>query len=143
MPCTGQRSACAGSGFMACRPMSVSWRGDRLSLAALAKRRFFVVPRARERCDERRQPFCKFVAATQSQPALLHLEIKLDLRCAEGDFRQPPAFLRMAKALADFFAEVLKHGPASHRVQAGAGWRNGLPQPSRTRGVGKKKPTAQ
>jgi hypothetical protein len=31
---------------------------------------------------------------------LLHLEIILDRRCGQGDFRQPLAFLRTVKALA-------------------------------------------
>ena len=57
---------------------------------------------------------CKFIAAAQSQPALLHFEIIADRRCSEGGFRQPLAFLRTAKALADFFAEVL----GSQTVQA-------------------------
>src|SRR5262249_60115719 len=38
----------------------------------------------------------------QSEPALLHFEIGLDLRWGQG---LPLAFVRMAKALADFLAE--------------------------------------
>jgi len=40
----------------------------------------------------------------------LHFEIILDRRCGQGGFRQLIAFLRTAKALADFFTEVLEHG---------------------------------
>src|SRR5262249_25612282 len=70
-----------------------------------------VVPRvATERFDEGRQPFRKFVAAGQVEPALLHFKIILDCRCAQGCFSQPLAFLRTAKALANFFAEVLERG---------------------------------
>jgi hypothetical protein len=43
------------------------------------------------RLGETRQPFCKFIALGQSQPALLHLEIILDHRCVQGGFRHPPA----------------------------------------------------
>ena len=42
----------------------------------------------------------------QSEPALLHFEIGLDLRWGQG---LPLAFVRMAKALADFLAELLEH----------------------------------
>jgi len=62
------------------------------------------------RVDERRQPFGKFVATGQGQPALLHVEIIVDHGWVEGGFSQPPAFLRTAKALANFFAEVLERG---------------------------------
>jgi hypothetical protein len=48
---------------------------------------------------EPRQPFGKFIAAGQSQPAMLHVKIILDLRWAQGSFRLPLAFLRTAKAL--------------------------------------------
>src|SRR5262249_15880449 len=60
--------------------------------------------------SEPRQPLCKFIAAGWSQPALLHFEISFDRRWGEGGLRQPLAFLRTVKALADFFAEVLEHG---------------------------------
>src|SRR5215471_1615072 len=66
-----------------------------------------------ERFGEPRQPFCKFIAAGQSQPALLHFEVTLDRRRGQGGFRQLLAVLSMAKALADFFAEVLEHGVSS------------------------------
>src|SRR5262249_18948206 len=66
-----------------------------------------------ERFGEPRQPFCKFIAAGQSQPALLHFEVTLDRRWGQGGFRQLLAVLRMAKALADFFAEVLEHVASS------------------------------
>src|SRR5262249_58921262 len=59
---------------------------------------------------EPRESFCKFIAAGQSQPAMLHVKIILDCRWARGSFRQSLAFLRTAKAFADFFAEVLEHG---------------------------------
>src|SRR5262249_30656870 len=73
------------------------------------------IPRlfAPERFDEPRQPFCKLIAVGQSQPTLLHLEIILDRRWGHGGFRQLLAFLRTAKALADFFAEVLQHDAPS------------------------------
>src|SRR5262249_7784557 len=60
--------------------------------------------------SEPRQPLCKFIAAGWSQPALLHFEIILDRRWGQCGLRQPLAFLRTVKALADFFAEVLEHG---------------------------------
>src|SRR5215472_7415251 len=70
---------------------------------------------------EPRQPFGKFIAAGQTQPAMLHVKIILDLRWAQGSFRLPLAFLRMAKALADFLAEALEHDlPPKRLVQAGA-----------------------
>src|SRR5262245_6271911 len=40
---------------------------------------------------EPRQPFGKFIAAGQSQPAMLHVKIILDLRWAQGSFRLPLA----------------------------------------------------
>jgi hypothetical protein len=40
---------------------------------------------------------------------MLHFKIFLDGRCAQGSSRQSLAFLRTAKTLADFLAEVLKH----------------------------------
>jgi hypothetical protein len=55
----------------------------------------------RRRFDKRRQLFCKFIAAGQSEPALLHLQIILDRRWVQSGFSPPPAFLRMTKALAD------------------------------------------
>jgi hypothetical protein len=44
---------------------------------------------------------------------MLHVKIILDGRCALGSFRQSLAFLRTAKALSDFLAEVLEHDFAS------------------------------
>src|SRR5262249_56807816 len=60
--------------------------------------------------DEPGHPFCKFMAASQSHPTLLHFEIMLDLRCVHRGFRPSPAFPRTAKALANCFAAVLEHG---------------------------------
>src|SRR5262249_18509954 len=71
---------------------------------------------------ESRQPFCKFIAAGQSQPALLHVEITLDRSRTQSSCRQLPAFLRKAKALTDFFAEVLEHG-APPKVTGGSATR--------------------
>src|SRR5262249_55471240 len=56
---------------------------------------------ALERCDKRRQPFCKFIAAGQIEPALLHFEIIPDRRWVQEGFSKPPACLRMTMALAE------------------------------------------
>src|SRR5215831_20687589 len=77
------------------------------------------LPALAEGCDEPRQPFCKFIAAGQSQPTLLHVEIALDRGWTQGGFRQQPAFLRTLNALTDFFAEVLEHG-APPKVTGGS-----------------------
>src|SRR5262249_60769894 len=82
-------------------------RGGSFSSGRRLILRLLALPEGR---DEPRQPFCKFIAAGQSQPTLLHVEIALDRGWTQGGFRQQPAFLRTLKALTDFFAEVLEHG---------------------------------
>src|SRR5262245_24088182 len=77
------------------------------------------LPAVAEGRGESRQPFCRFIAAGQSQPALLHVEITLDRSRTQSSCRQLPAFLRKAKALTDFFAEVLEHG-APPKVTGGS-----------------------
>src|SRR5215510_16058422 len=89
-------------------------RGGSFSSGRRLILRLLALPEGR---DEPRQPFCKFIAAGQSQPTLLHVEIALDRGWTQGGFRQQPAFLRTLKALTDFFAEVLEHGapPKNYR----------------------------
>src|SRR5262249_38094418 len=59
---------------------------------------------------ETRQPLCKFVAASQREPAALHIEkVGLDV-ISQSSGSQPFAFLCAAVAVADFSTKVLKHG---------------------------------
>src|SRR5215467_539203 len=74
-------------------------------------RRLSFRPIARpERLDEIRQPFRKFIAAGQREPAAPHVEIIRLASFGPSLFCQPPTFFGTAVALADFFTEVLEHG---------------------------------